>query len=126
MPLDILVERKDTNGFVITPIGVIDADTYPKFEEAVRKSLTPTTKVIVLDLAKLQYINSMGLSVLVKSEKILQNSGGSLVVINLPSQIKKVIDVIAALPAMNIFKSLEEADAYLLKIQKDEIENPSL
>jgi anti-anti-sigma regulatory factor len=64
----------------------------------------------------------MGLSVMVKAEKNIKERGKNLVVVNVPPQIKKVFDVVASLPAMNIFESIEEADIYLLKIQRDEIE----
>jgi len=54
-------------------------------------------------------------------ERALQKVDGHFVIINLPAQIKKAIDVILALPAMNVFASREEADDYLLRIQKKEI-----
>ena len=60
--------------------------------------------------------------VMVKTEKAIKEKGKTLIVINVPPQIKKVFDVVAALPAMNVFESVEEADAYLLKIQRDEID----
>jgi len=78
-------------------------------------------EIVVLDLARLQYINSLGLSFLVKMERALQKASDHLVIINFPVQIKKAIDVISALPAMSVFMNREEADDYLLKIQKKEI-----
>jgi len=45
-----------------------------------------------------------------------------MLVVNVPPQIKKVVDIIRALPSMSIFKNIKEADAYLLRIQRSEIE----
>lgn len=35
---------------------------------------------------------------------------------------KKVFEIIKALPRMKVFDSIEETDAYLFKMQQDEIE----
>ena len=66
------------------------------------------------------YITSMGLGVVIKTEKTMKENGGTFIVTNLPPQIKKVFDIVAALPAMKIFQSIEEADAYLLRMQQEE------
>lgn len=126
MALDIFINKKETGDSIIALIGAVDAETYLALEKEIKNALIGTPKNIVLDLARLQYISSMGLSVLVKAEKMLQEKKRSLILINLPPQIKKVIDIISSLPSMNIFKNMEEADAYLLKIQRDEVEKNSL
>ncbi|MDP8266537.1 MAG: STAS domain-containing protein [Candidatus Aceula meridiana] len=126
MPLDIFVNKKETGDPIFVLAGAVDAETYSELEKEIENALLESPKNIVLDLARLQYISSMGLSVLVKAEKVLQGNKGALILINLPPQIKKVIDVISSLPSMNIFKNMEEADAYLLKIQRDEVEKNSL
>jgi len=126
LALDIFINKKETGDSIIALIGAVDAETYLALEKEIKNALIGTPKNIVLDLARLQYISSMGLSVLVKAEKMLQEKKRSLILINLPPQIKKVIDIISSLPSMNIFKNMEEADAYLLKIQRDEVEKNSL
>jgi anti-anti-sigma factor len=68
------------------------------------------------------YITSMGISTIVAMEKSMKERGGTFIVTNLPVQIKKVFDIVAALPAMKIFESIEEADAYLLRMQQNEME----
>ena len=40
---------------------------------------------------------------------------------NLKPQIKKVFEIINALPELNVFRSIEELDAYLDKMQKKEM-----
>ena len=122
MSLQIKVTESRTNEFTIAPIGSIDSDTCAIFDKKVESILALDPKVIIFDMKELVYITSMGLSVMVKTEKAIKDKGKTLIVINIPPQIKKVFDVVAALPAMNVFESIEEADAYLLKIQRDEIE----
>ncbi len=122
MSLQINVNEKRTNEFTLSPIGSIDSETAQIFEKKVDSILALSPKAIIFNMEGLTYITSMGLSVMVKAEKAIKEKGKSLIVVNLPAQIKKVFDVVASLPAMNIFESTEEADAYLLKIQRDEIE----
>ena len=122
MSLQINVTEGRTNEFTISPVGSIDSDTCTIFDKKVESILALDPKVIIFNMKDLVYITSMGLSVMVKTEKAIKEKGKTLIVINIPPQIKKVFDVVAALPAMNVFESVEEADAYLLKIQRDEID----
>ena len=122
MSFQIKVTENRTNEFTVAPIGSIDSDTCSIFDKKVESILALDPKVIIFDMQELAYITSMGLSVMVKTEKAIKEKGKTLIVINVPPQIKKVFDVVAALPAMNVFESIEEADAYLLKIQRDEID----
>lgn len=122
MSLQINVIESRTNEFTIAPVGSIDSDTCTTFDKKVDSILALDPKVIIFNMQDLVYITSMGLSVMVKTEKAIKERGKTLIVINIPPQIKKVFDVVAALPAMNVFESVEEADAYLLKIQRDEID----
>ena len=122
MSLQIKVTENRTNEFTVSPIGSIDSDTCSIFDKKVESILALDPKIIIFNMQDLKYITSMGLSVMVKTEKAIKEKGKTLVVVNIPPQIKKVFDVVAALPAMNVFESVEEADAYLLKIQRDEID----
>ena len=63
----------------------------------------------------------MGLSVLFKARKRMEELSGVFMMVNLQQQIKKVFEVIKALPDMKIFTSMDEADAYLDKIQRGDI-----
>ncbi len=122
MALMINVSKKGTGEVLLSLMGSIDTETGDDFEKKMDEAVSIRPKAIVLDMAGLKYINSVGLSILVKAEKVLKKDSRFLILINIPSQIMKVIEVIKALPAMYIFQSLEEADAYLLKIQQDEID----
>jgi anti-anti-sigma factor len=66
-----------------------------------------------MDLQDLDYLSSAGVRVIIKTRNALKKNGGKLVFMNIPPQIKKVFDIINALPAMQIFMSVEELDDYL-------------
>jgi len=74
-------------------------------------------------MATLDYISSMGLRVILKTEKNLKQKGGNVVLTNLQPQIEKVFEIVNTLPSFTIFKDASEMDAYLDKMQKKALED---
>jgi anti-anti-sigma factor len=74
--------------------------------------------VIVLDMAEVNYLSSAGIRVILKTKKMLTAYNGKLVFMNLQPQIKKVFEIINALPSMRVFKDLHEMDDYLDRMQR--------
>ena len=73
-------------------------------------------------MAGVNYISSMGVRVVLKAQKELKLRGGSLSLMNLQPQIKKVFEIINALPSMQVFSSIEELDKYLAEMQRQTIQ----
>ena len=124
MPMHVRIvpneDRPDT--FMVTPHGPIDSDTYLDFSDKVTPLLTKTVKAIVLDLANVDYISSAGLGVLFTMKKHLKQNGGDLLFINIKPQIKRIFEIVNALPKETLFKTTEEADAYLYRMMNKEKE----
>ncbi|MBU2102937.1 MAG: STAS domain-containing protein [Candidatus Omnitrophota bacterium] len=118
MPLTVRTLIQNPNTYVLYPIGTIDSDTSPILEKAITAALSSKPKNVVLDLEKTTYLTSLGISVIINANKELEKNGGALILINVPASIKKVFEIIKALPAQSIFSSREELDAYLLKMQQ--------
>ena len=104
--------------FSISPIGSIDARTHTILEENVDSVLSTKPDVIIFDMEFLDYINSMGVRVLLKTKKQIQKDNGKIIFIKLQPQIKKVFDILKALPSTQVFASIEELDRYLDTMQK--------
>ncbi|UCE51574.1 MAG: STAS domain-containing protein [Desulfobacterales bacterium] len=102
----------------ISPIGSVDTRTYTILEEKVDSVLKEKPNVIIFDMEFLDYINSMGVRVLLKSRKHMKKCDGKVVFMKLQPQIKKVFDVLKALPSMRVFASIKELDNYLDAMQK--------
>lgn len=120
--LEVTIEKKQEGIYLVRPNGRIDSETYTLLEEKIKPLLVPSTKAAILDMAKVFYISSAGLATIFNAKKIIESNKGALVLTNLQPQIKKVFEVIKALPPQNIFKNIEEADNYLSAIQRKEIE----
>jgi anti-anti-sigma factor len=118
MSLKVNVEQKQAGVITISPIGSIDGKTYSVLEEKVDSILNETPDVIIFDMEFLDYLNSMGVRVLLKTKKQMQKQNGKVIFMKLQSQIKKVFDILNALPSMQVFASIEELDKYLDTMQK--------
>jgi anti-sigma B factor antagonist len=122
MILEVNVDKKGEGTFVVSSFGSIDSITYKELEKTLVPLLVSTTKVIIFNMEGVSYISSMGISVILKTKKAVEENGGSFIMTNLQPQIKAVFEVIKALPNMRVFESLKEADEYLSQIQRKEIE----
>jgi anti-anti-sigma factor len=113
MTLNITSEQKAQGVYIMTVAGVLDSNTYQSFETEVDSLLVPATELIVFDLGGLTYLSSAGVRVFLKARKALKNNGGQVKFMNLQPQIKRVFEIINAIPSMQIFASMEELDRYL-------------
>ena len=112
------IKEKEPRIFTVSLLGPLDTHTHFLLEEKIKPILAKSPRVIILNLESLNYISSMGVGVIFKIKKILNQNKGTLVMINPQPQIKKVFEIIKVLPN-EIFSSIEEADEYLSAIQKD-------
>jgi len=122
MPLSVNVHEKQSGSYVVSPVGSIDSLTYVDLEQAVDPVLASSPRVVVLNFSGVDYVSSRGISVIFKIKKAVEGGGGSFLMTDLQPQIKKVFEIIRALPSMNIFSSEEEADAYLAEMQRRALE----
>ena len=118
MELSVDVKQKALGAYAVFPIGSLNSNTYTVLEEKINAVLEKSPTLIVLDLKNLEYLSSAGVRVILKTRDALKKINGKLVFMNLQPQIRKVFDIINALPSMQVFKSVEELDEYLDAIQK--------
>ncbi len=121
MPFKMDIKEQKEGIFVARMEGSLDTETALLFDESVKPYLAPPTKALILDMSKLAYITSMGLGSIFQARKALEAGGGKLIITNPQPQIKKVFEIVKALPRSLIFESIEEIDRYLDAMQKKEI-----
>jgi anti-sigma B factor antagonist len=117
MALEVNIAIRNPGIFVVAPIGSIDGTDHGMFQEKLESVLKQNPDVIIFDMAHADYINSMGIRVLVKTKKAMKQGGGKIVFINLQPQIKKVFDILNALPSLKVFANIQELDSYLDAMQ---------
>ena len=71
--------------------GRLDTTSAPQLEETLKESL-PEVKELVLDFAKLEYISSAGLRVLLAAQKTMSKQG-SMKLIHVSDLVKEIFEV---------------------------------
>lgn len=112
---------QDTRQRVILS-GRLDTHTYQTLDEALSPLLATTVQTLVLDLSELEYISSAGIRSIFKARKALSPRQGKVLVTHPQPQIRKVFDMVKAVPLGEIFTSTQELDAYLEAMQRKVIE----
>ena len=118
MPLKVKSTTRGPGIIVVSPIGSIDAGTFNVFDEKMDNILEQKPDVIIFDMEFADYISSSGIRVLLKTKKALKQTDGRMVFMRLQPQIKKVFDILKAIPTLKVFASIEELDNYLDTMQK--------
>jgi anti-anti-sigma factor len=118
MALTVTVTEKEKGVFTIAPAGPIDTNTAAVLEEHVTSVLAKSPQALVFDMAGVNYISSAGVRVVLKTQREIKKNNGTMAMVNLQPRVRKVFDIIQALPAQQIFSSVEELDKYLDTIQK--------
>ncbi|WP_017166522.1 STAS domain-containing protein, partial [Xanthomonas phaseoli] len=112
---------QDTRQRVILT-GRLDTHTYQDLDVALSPLLGTRITTLVLDLSALEYISSAGIRCIFKARKALAQRQGKVLVSNPQPQIRKVFDMVKAVPLSDVFASTEELDAYLAAMQRKVIE----
>jgi anti-anti-sigma factor len=118
MSLKVTATQKRQGAIVITPIGSIDANTYTVLEDKVDEILKTSPDVVIFDMEFADYISSTGIRVLLKTKKALRETDGKIFFMKMQPQIKKVFDILKAIPSLKVFGSIEELDDYLDVMQR--------
>ena len=113
---------KDKPGFyTVVPDGPVDSESHVDFRSKLNPILNDKTRGILLDLSAVNYISSAGLGVLFSIKKILIQNNGELLFCGMRPQIKKLFEIVKALPKETVFTNAAEADKYFYAIMNEEI-----
>ncbi len=107
-----------TPAVVVSVGGRLDSDTSRRFATEIEPVLAPRPKVLVFDLAGLDFITSAGIGELFRAQKTVNAYGGQVMMTNLQPQIQKVLAIVKALPGTALFASEREMDEYLAVMQR--------
>ena len=114
MPLTITSEfRPDQTCVLLKPEGSVDATTFTILGKEVEAALQKSPRLIIFDMTRVDFLSSAGIGVVLGAEKALKKTGGKALVVNPKPQIKKVFDIVQALPADHLFGSVAELNKYL-------------
>lgn len=92
--------KKNGTELTVEVVGRLDSLTAPDLEERLEESYDGVEKLI-LDLARLEYISSAGLRVLLGASQVMDEQG-EMVVRNLTQPVRDVIELVGFDSALNI------------------------
>jgi len=95
---------------VLSLIGDLDMWTLPLAKERVQGLINEGKVNMVLDLERVNYIDSSGLGFFIGTLKKLRDKGGNLILINLNAYIYGIFKLIQLQHIIKTYDSLEEAE----------------
>lgn len=117
MALKIVVDESAAP--TVTLVGRLDTDTAPDLDSALKPLLARSgIKRFVFDLGGLDYLSSAGIRCFVRARKAIEPGGGKVAIVNPQPAVRKVLDIVKAIPVGGIFASVAELDEYLDEIQR--------
>ena len=121
--MSLLINRsiKFPGVLVLSVGGSLDANTSFRLEEEVNDALQDATRGLIFDFELLEFISSAGIRIVLRTQKEIQQKGGLFMMVNLQPQIRKIFDIIKALPNLVVFASIEELEDYLAEMQKSSL-----
>jgi len=102
--------------------GRLDSETAPLLDGELDKVINSTAKVLVFDLADLEYISSAGLRSIFRAQQAMAKRSGRTMLVNPQPQVQKVFDIVKAVDLGTVFVSIKELDEYLDAMQRKVID----
>lgn len=85
--------RREDVATVFSLRGELDLASSPTLEAALERADSSDTELVILDLSELRFMDSTGLSVLVKAQQRAQDAGRRFAVVRGGHQVQRLLDV---------------------------------
>jgi anti-anti-sigma factor len=107
---EFLVTRNDTDEAVVLQVsGVVDIITAPSLANHLDIALAGTPAVLVIDLTKLDFLSSAGITVLVEAHRLTQNSATSLRVAADGSATSRPLQIVGVDKIVDLYPTVADA-----------------
>jgi len=109
-----------SNPLTLALAGRLDTHSAPVLDQELDRVMNSggAIKELVFDLSQLDYLSSAGIRCFVRARKFIEPRGGNVAVVNPQPPVRKVLDIVKAIPGAAIFSSIAELDEYLDAIQR--------
>ena len=104
-------EDRRSGSLVVSPSGRLDSINAPIFERRLSSAIERGDTRLVIDLAALDYISSIGLSVLLAAAKKIKRADGRIVLAGMNERVGTVMEISGFSRIFVIFPSVENAVA---------------
>jgi anti-sigma B factor antagonist len=91
-PLEIIIEKQEGQTRMAL-VGELDIASAPSFEEGLAQLEADTPGVLVLDLRRVEFIDSTGLRAVIAADERARSAGRRLVIVRGPAAVERVFSV---------------------------------
>lgn len=117
--MSLIIEIDQSAAPTVTLSGRLDTNTAPQLDERLDRVLADKSITrLVFEISNLDYLSSAGIRCFIRARKAVEPRGGRVAVVNPQPAVRKVLDIVKAIPAGGIFRDVAELDAYLDEIQR--------
>jgi len=93
---------------VIGVSGELDLATSPELERELERSTASAAELLIIDLRKLEFMDSTGLSVLVRAHQKTTQSGKQFAVVKGPQQVQRLLSLTGVAERLTVVDTPEE------------------
>lgn len=100
--------RRNGSAAVVTVSGELDLASGPQLEAELDRLTAPETRVVVLDLRRLDFMDSTGLSIIVRAHQRMVEEGGEMGLVKGSQQVQRLLDLTGVADRLRLVDSPEE------------------
>lgn len=100
--------RREGRVAVIVVQGELDLASSPELEEQLERASNSGTELLVIDLRELEFMDSTGLSVIVRTHQRLVEQGRELSLVKGSPQVQRLLDVTGVAERLRLVDTPEE------------------
>jgi anti-sigma B factor antagonist len=92
---------------VVAVEGELDLASSPELERALNRITTPPTALLVIDLSRLEFMDSTGLSTIVRAHQRLADVGCEVAIVKGSAQVQRLLDLTGVADRLRVADTLE-------------------
>jgi anti-anti-sigma factor len=100
--------RSEGKAAVVVVSGELDLASGPELERALEQLADPPTELLVIDLRQVEFMDSTGLSIIVKAHQRFADAGRQLALVRGTSQVQRLLDLTGVAERLPLVDSPEE------------------
>ena len=100
--------QDDERAFVIGVSGELDLASSPELERELERGASSDVELLIIDLRKLEFMDSTGLSVLVRGHQKATQNGKEFAVVKGPQQVERLLSLTGVAERLTVVDRPEE------------------
>jgi anti-sigma B factor antagonist len=101
--------RKEDGAIEIVVSGELDLASSPALEEELARALKSESALVIVDLRELEFMDSTGLSVIVKAHQAAEQAGRRLCLVKGPAQVQRLLNLTGVAERLRVVDAPEDA-----------------